>query len=91
MTAAERAELKRVAEAATADRMATVANWNFFEQFDPPTVLRLLADVERLERALGDMCGDFHVLHTEPPFSLQSRQQCQHPLCKQARAALGGE
>ena len=80
MTPAERAELKRVAEAAPqkhkweydgtgtifcgSARIAFVSNdqaaiWGrdtakHIATFDPPTVLALLADVERLERAIGD-------------------------------------
>ena len=121
MTPAERAELKRVAEA---DSMCLqqrliefIHEWrcakhrlkgphceqschieanalrNVLREFtlDPDKALRLLADVERLERALRDMWGDFHMLHTEPPYSLQARQQCTHLLCAAARAALGGE
>ena len=65
MTPAERAELKRVAEAANDDKgvgglqkiLATRAGAKHINTFNPETVLRLLADVERLERALRRLVG----------------------------------
>lgn len=62
-TAAERAEWKRVAEAANDDQgvgglqkiLATGAGAAHINTFNPETVLRLLADVERLERAIETM------------------------------------
>ena len=97
-TKAELAELKRVAEAANDDKgvgglqkiLATRAGAKHINTFNPETVLRLLADVERLERALRnelpkcDGCrgtGKVTVVGIE--------YDCDE--CKAARAALGGE